>query len=431
MEIATLYELFKQHPKVTTDTRNCPPNSIFFALKGDNFNGNKFAQQAIDSGCSYAVVDEAEYAVGDKFILVEDALKALQQLANFHRRTLKLPIIGITGTNGKTTTKELVTAVLAKDYKVASTRGNFNNHIGVPLTLLNITKEHEIAVIEMGASHIGEIKQLAEIAEPSFGLITNIGEAHLEGFGSFENIIKTKCELYDFIKTQKNGKVFVDFDNDILRNAATDRDITAIYYGTRDEMFVAGRILENNPYVKFEWRFSTKFHTVQTRLIGDYNLSNALAAITIGRYFGVRSALVSEAIEEYVPTNNRSQLKMTDKNTIIIDAYNANPTSMKAALENFTNLEVKNKALILGEMRELGDNSQTEHQNIVDYIASKHISNVFLIGHGFEETSNNGFKSYNNIDEFSKYLEENPIQDSYILLKGSRGVQLEKCLELL
>lgn len=430
MEIATLYELFKQHPLITTDTRNCPPNSIFFALKGDNFNGNKFAQQAIDSGCNYAVVDEAEYATSDKLILVEDVLIALQKLANYHRKTLKLPIIGITGTNGKTTTKELVTAVLSKDFNVASTKGNLNNHIGVPLTLLSITKEHEIAVVEMGASHVGEIKLLAEIAEPNFGLITNIGEAHLEGFGSFENIIKAKQELYDFIKTQKNGKVFVDFDNETLRNATIEKEITAIYYGTRDEMFVAGRILENNPFMKFEWRFSQRFHTVQTHLIGSYNLSNALAAITIGKYFGVRSPLVSEAIEEYIPTNNRSQLKQTEKNTIIIDAYNANPTSMKAALENFSNLNAENKTLILGEMRELGENSKAEHQNIVDYITNKNIRNVFLIGHEFEETSN-GFKSYKNIDEFSKYLSENPIQDSYILLKGSRGIQLEKCLELL
>lgn len=430
MEIATLYELFKQYPHITTDTRNCPPDSIFFALKGDNFNGNKFAQQAIDSGCSYAVIDEAEYATNDKLLLVDDVLKTLQQLANHHRKTLKLPIIGITGTNGKTTTKELVTAVLSKDFNVASTKGNLNNHIGVPLTLLSITKEHEIAIVEMGASHVGEIKELAEIAEPNFGLITNIGEAHLEGFGSFENIIKAKRELYDFIKTQNNGKVFVDFDNDILRNAASEDGITAIYYGTRDEMFVAGRILDNNPFLKFEWRFSQRFHTVQTRLIGAYNLSNALAAITIGKYFGVRSPLVSEAIEEYVPTNNRSQLKQTDKNIIIIDAYNANPTSMKAALENFANLDAENKALILGEMRELGENSKTEHQNIVNYIADRGINNVFLIGHEFEETEN-GFKSYKNIDEFSKYLSENPILDSYILLKGSRGVQLEKCLELL
>lgn len=430
MEIPTLYELFKQHPQVTTDTRNCPPNSIFFALKGDNFNGNKFAQQALDAGCSYAIVDEVEYATSDKTILVENCLTTLQKLANFHRRTLKLPIIGITGTNGKTTTKELVTAVLAKDYNVASTKGNLNNHIGVPLTLLSITKEHEIAVVEMGANHTGEIRQLAEIAEPNFGLITNIGQAHLEGFGSFENIIKTKKELYDFIKTKKDGKVFVDFDNSILRNAVEEEQITAIYYGTRDEMFVAGRILENNPYVKFEWRFSQKFHTVQTHLIGAYNLSNALAAITIGKYFGVRSISVSEAIEEYVPTNNRSQLKQTEKNTIIIDAYNANPTSMKAALENFANLEANHKTLILGEMRELGENSKSEHQKITDLLTDKHFNNVFLIGNLFDE-SNNGFNTYKDIDEFSKYLKQHPIEDSYILLKGSRGVQLEKCLDLL
>lgn len=430
MEISALYELFKQNPQVTTDTRNCPPNSIFFALKGDNFNGNKFAQQAIDSGCSYAVVDEPEYATSDKYILVENTLKALQQLANFHRRTLRLPIIGITGTNGKTTTKELVTAVLSKDFNVAATKGNLNNHIGVPLTLLGITKEHEIAVIEMGANHMGEIKELAEIAEPNFGLITNIGQAHLEGFGSFENIIKTKKELYDFIKTQKDGKVFVDYDNEILRNAATVAGITSIFYGTRDEMFVAGRVVDNNPYLKLEWRFSQKFHTVQTQLIGAYNLSNVLAAITIGKYFGVRSPLVSEAIEEYAPNNNRSQLKKTEKNSIIIDAYNANPTSMKAALENFAALSVDNKVLILGEMRELGENSKQEHENVIKLITDKEIEKVFLIGKEFQESESN-FNTFGNISEFSEYLQKHPIEGSNILLKGSRGVQLEKCLDLL
>lgn len=430
MEISELYEIFKKHSQITTDTRNCPQNAIFFALKGDKFNGNEFAAKALEQGCSYAVIDEPQYAISDRYIVVSDGLKALQQLANFHRRTLTLPIIGITGTNGKTTTKELVTAVLSQDYKVASTIGNLNNHIGVPLTLLNITKEHEIAVVEMGASHVGDIKELVEIAEPNFALITNLGHAHLEGFGSFENIIKTKKELFDYIKQRKNGKAFVDYNNDRLKNIVEGEGITSIYYGTKDDLFVTGHILENNPYLKFKWRFSQTFHTIQTSLIGEYNLSNALAAITIGKYFGVTSSLVSKAIAEYVPNNNRSQLKQTERNTLIIDAYNANPTSMKAALENFSHLDVKNKTLILGEMKELGQDSKLEHQKIIDFISDNQFSNVFLVGDSFVSMET-PYHNYRNVDDLKKDLEENPIKDSYILIKGSRGIQLEKCLDTL
>lgn len=428
MEISELYEVFKQYPQVTTDTRNCPKDAIFFALKGDKFNGNIYADKALELGCSYAVVDEAKYATSDKHILVENGLTTLQQLANFHRRTLTLPIIGITGTNGKTTTKELVTAVLSQEFNVLSTQGNLNNHIGVPLTLLSMRKEHEIAVIEMGASHMGEIKILAEIAEPNFGLITNLGQAHLEGFGSFENIIKTKKELFDYIKNRKDGKLFVDYDNARLKEIVEKEGITSIYYGRESELFVAGRIVDNNPYLKFDWRFSQKFHTVQTNLIGEYNLSNALAAITIGKYFGVKSSLVSKAIEQYIPNNNRSQLKKTDKNTLIIDAYNANPTSMEAALHNFSQLKAEHKVLILGDMRELGNNSVLEHQKILDYITDHQFDSIFLVGDNFSSMQN-PYHNYRNVDDLKDYLQKNPIKDSYILVKGSRGIQLEKCID--
>ena len=429
MDTSQLYELFLQTSQVTTDTRNCPPQSMFFALKGANFNGNEYASKAIEQGCSYAIVDEEKYADESKnILLVDDVLKALQDLAHYHRSKFKIPVIAITGTNGKTTTKELVSSVLLQEYKVLYTKGNLNNHIGVPLTLLQITKEHEIAVIEMGASHVGEIATLARIADPNFGLITNIGYAHLEGFGSYENIIKTKTELYDYIRNRKDGKIFLDYGNETLKKYT--EGITSIEYGEKEGLFVLGKLLSCNPYLLFKWRFSQNPHTVQTHLIGEYNLPNALAAIAIGKYFGVKSRLVCEAIENYIPTNNRSQLKETAKNKLIIDAYNANPTSMLAALLNFANMPNNRKALILGDMRELGEDSHSEHQKIVDFIKRNNFEKVFLIGENFKK-ANYDFPSFENITEFNKFLSENPIEDYYILIKGSRGTELEKCIDLL
>lgn len=429
MEIAELYEIYKQHPVVTTDTRNCPPNSIFFALKGANFNGNLYAETALKNGCSYAVVDEKKYAVNDRIIYVEDSLKTLQQLANYHRHKLSVPIIAITGTNGKTTTKELIAAVLGKEYNVLYTEGNLNNHIGVPLTLLRLNKQHEIAVIEMGANHVGEIKALAEIVEPQFGLITNVGEAHLEGFGSFQNIIKAKGELYDYIRSRDDGKIFIDYDNDYLRKIETD--ITPIYYGKEEELFISGHLLELNPYLKFQWRFLDSHYIVQTQLIGSYNMTNVLAAVAVGRYFGVRSDLICSAIEDYVPSNNRSQLKETDKNTLIIDAYNANPTSMRAALENFSSLDVSNKTLIIGEMKELGENSKTEHQKMINYIAGHKFENVYLVGDIFAQIDHNGYRYFENSTLLRDHLVNNPLHNQYILVKGSRATCLENCLDVL
>lgn len=429
MEIERLYEIFKQHPTITTDTRNCPKDSIFFALKGANFNGNQYASKAIELGCSYAIVDESEF-VDDQnnILLVDDCLKALQDLARHHRSKFSIPVIGITGTNGKTTSKELITSVLSKEFEVLSTQGNFNNHIGVPLTLLQMNKKHEIAVIEMGANHVGEIKILSEIADPTFGLITNIGHAHIEGFGSYENIIKTKSELYNYIRNRKDGKVFVDANNDLLMKQS--EGLTAILYGEGEDLFVRGKIVSNDPYMTFKWQFSKNDHLVHTHLIGEYNLSNALAAVAIGKYFGVKTAKINQAIEDYTPTNNRSQLKKTEKNTLVIDAYNANPTSMNAALQNFKKLDIPNKAVILGDMRELGDDAASEHQTIVDIVASSGIKDAFFIGENFSRTDTQLLR-FETLDAFLEYLKENPLIDKNILIKGSRGIQLEKCVDLL
>lgn len=428
MDISQLYEIYKQHPEVSTDTRNSSKGSIFFALKGSNFNGNEYAQQAVNSGCSYAIVDEAKYATHPNIILVDNALETLQQLAKYHRGKIKTPVIGITGTNGKTTTKELITAVLSQEYNVISTLGNLNNHIGVPLTILRIKKEHEIAVIEMGASHIGEIKFLAKIAQPNYGLITNIGHAHIEGFGSYGNVIKAKGELYEYIRGTKEGKVFIDYDNTLLREMA--EGITSIYYGFEEDLFVSGKVLALRPYLEFEWKFGSRRDKVKTKLIGEYNLSNVLAAITVGKYLGVKAPLICKAIESYEPTNNRSQLKETQKNMLIIDAYNANPTSMLAALENFDHMEVHHKVLILGDMKELGPDTDMEHQKIADYVSNHDFEKVLFIGDNFSRIKTK-YPRFKDLDSLKEYLIQNPIEDSYILLKGSRGVQLERCIDFL
>ena len=341
MDISTLYDYFKECGKVTTDTRNCPENSMFIALKGETFNGNAFAKQALEKGCRYAVVDEEEYAEegNSNILLVDDCLKTLQALAREHRRQMGTRIIGITGTNGKTTTKELIATVLKKRYKVLYTQGNLNNHIGVPLTLLNLTEKHELAVVEMGANHPGEIRTLVHIAEPDCGLITNVGKAHLEGFGSFEGVVKTKSELYDYLRSKENAFIFLDKDNEVLCQASAG--LENIGYGMEnDVLYVSGRLHACAPFLAFEWKHGGKSHDVQTHLIGSYNIKNALAAISIGCRFGVPAEDICEALDNYIPSNNRSQLTETADNHLIVDAYNANPTSMRAALENFRLMEV-------------------------------------------------------------------------------------------
>lgn len=432
MKLAALYQIFQQCQSVTTDSRNCPAGSLFIALKGASFNGNAFAGLALDSGCAYAIIDEAEYAVeGDRrYILVDNCLQTMQQLANYHRRQLGTRIIGITGTNGKTTTKELMSAVLCKAHNVLYTSGNLNNHIGVPITLLRLKPEHDLAVIEMGASHPGEIKFLCEIVEPDYGIITNVGKAHLEGFGSFEGVIKTKGELYDFLRQKGDSTIFIHHDNPYLMNISDG--LNRIPYGTEDDLYVNGHITDNSPYLAFEWKAGRdgEKHQVRTQLIGEYNFPNALAAITIGRFFGVEAHKIDEALAEYTPQNNRSQLKKTEDNTLIIDAYNANPTSMMAALQNFRNMNAPHKMLLLGDMRELGAESAAEHQKITDYIKENNFEKVWLVGEQFA-AARHPFKTYANVQEVIKELETDKPKGYTILIKGSNSIRLSTVVDYL
>ena len=432
MKLSALYQIFLDCQLVTTDSRNCPEGSLFIALKGESFNGNAFAGKALETGCAYAVIDESEYAIeGDqRYILVDDCLQTMQQLANYHRRQLGTRVIGITGTNGKTTTKELISSVLCQAHNVLYTLGNLNNHIGVPTTLLRLKPEHDLAVIEMGANHRGEIKFLCEIVEPDCGIITNVGKAHLEGFGSFEGVIKTKGELYDFLRKKEGSTVFIHHDNAYLMNIA--EGLNLIPYGTEDDLYVNGRITGNSPYLTFEWKAGKdgKSYQVQTQLIGEYNFPNALAAITIGRFFGVEDAKINEALAGYTPQNNRSQLKKTDDNTLIIDAYNANPTSMMAALQNFRNMEVPHKMLILGDMRELGAESAAEHQKIADYLKECAFEKVWLVGDQFA-AAEHSFQTYPNVQEVIKELEADKPKGYTILIKGSNGIKLSSVVDYL
>ena len=418
--ISSLYQKFQAFPQVCTDTRNIKPNAIFFALKGDNFNGNKFAKQAIEAGCSYAVIDEKEFQSDEKHILVEDVLQCLQQLANYHRKQLNIPIIGITGSNGKTTTKELVNAVLQKKNKTYSTIGNLNNHIGVPLTLLAMTDETEIGIVEMGANHQGEIKMLCEISEPNFGLITNIGKAHLEGFGGEEGIKKGKGELYDFIRKNK-GELFLNEDNNLLKEMADG--IKYFSYGTSETADITGKLISSNPFLNIQ--IINHKSQISTHLIGKYNFDNILAAVAIGSYFGVNENDIKEAIENYIPTNNRSQIIKKESNTILLDAYNANPSSMEAAINNFAEFDAENKILILGDMLELGSDAAKEHQYIVDLLVNKGFENVYLVGNNFCK-SKNKFKIFETVEQCFLFFEENKIRNSTVLIKGSRGIKLEK-----
>ena len=430
MKIPELYEIYKQYPFVTTDTRKHLVNSIFFALKGNNFDGNAYIEQALERGCAYAVGDDPELPKNNhRIIQVKNVLRTLQELAIFHRRNLNIPVIGITGTNGKTTTKELIATVLSSKYDVLSTQGNLNNHIGVPLTLLSITQKHGIAVIEMGANHQGEIAELAAIAKPDYGLITNVGKAHLEGFGSFENVIKTKSELYQLVE-RNGGKIFVNKDNPYLN--AIPCEAKKIYYGAQSDVFVRGEITENeSPFLRFKFFIDRKSYEVKTQLIGNYNFENALAAATVGAYFDVEPDKICEALANYLPQNNRSQLLETSKNRLIIDAYNANPTSMSASLENFSKVKVSPKAIILGDMKELGKDSIPEHQKILDYIDKNRFEKVFLCGEIFSGLSKNKYPSFAHASQLVEYLKNEDLQGYYILIKASRGIMLEKTIDYL
>ena len=460
MDINKLYELFLFQCKGTVciDSRKVNKNSLFFALKGKNFNGNQFALEALESGCSYAVVDEKKYALNNRFILVNDVLNTLQELAKYHRKKLNIQIVAITGTNGKTTTKELINVVLSKKYKVHSTQGNLNNHIGVPLTLLSMTDKTEIGVVEMGANHQGEINKLCEIAQPNYGLITNIGKAHLEGFGSYEGIKKAKAELYKYLSANK-GSVFINSDNNILKDLKVAQE--QICYGTSKFNHCQGKFISADPFLELKWASTNTFPVdetkvcwddknkyIQSQLVGKYNFENVLAAICVGNYFGINAQELKEAIEHYKPQNNRSQLLKTKNNILLLDAYNANPTNMEAAIDNFSLLNAKNKLLILGDMLELGKVSEAEHYKIIELLKKKGFKNGYLIGKSFSKVSKDfsrdiphrifpgtrgtdGIISFINVDVFINWLNIHKIKDSYILLKASRGVELEKIVDYL
>lgn len=423
--IEQIYKLYSQKYRVTTDSRKIDDGSVFFALKGEHFDGNDFAYQvANDNIAACVVADRKDLPYHERLFIVDDSLTALQQLAKMHRERCGIPVIAITGTNGKTTTKELIAAVLSKKYNIIYTQGNFNNHLGLPLTLLQIRPETEIAVVEMGANHPGEIAQLCSIAQPDFGIITNIGKAHIEGFGSFEGVVKTKNELYQYLKTKderQKTKVFVNGNNDLLMQLSEGMD--RVVYKTKDERLKAK---DRSPFLEVEWNGKN----IKTKLVGEYNCENVMAAITIGRHFKVEDELIIEALESYCPTNNRSQYIKTDKNEIVMDAYNANPTSMSHSIKNFRNISGDEHLLILGDMRELGHESAEEHHKIIMLLKELDFKNVMLVGEEFKKV-NDSYDSYTDIDELIEHIKENDISGCKILVKGSRGVRLEKVINLL
>ncbi|HCU45078.1 UDP-N-acetylmuramoyl-tripeptide--D-alanyl-D-alanine ligase [Sphingobacterium faecium] len=433
MELQALYNIFKQYPAVSTDTRHILPDSLFFALKGANFNGNEFAEHALVSGARYVIIDEVQYKKDDRFILVDDVLKTLQALAHYHRQQFEIPFIGVTGTNGKTTTKELLNAVLSKTYKTYATKGNLNNHIGVPLTLLAIDQTIEIAIIEMGANHIGEIDFLCQIAAPTHGLISNVGKAHLEGFGSFEGVKKAKGELYDWLQDSQ-GTLFLQGDNPFLKEMAAQRHINKVVtYGFSESNAIIGRLIKANPLLQIEWHLqqSEQVFQADTQLTGSYNTENFLAAIALGHYFDVPLGLINEAISEYTPTNNRSQITKTDRNTVICDYYNANATSMEAALTNMGIIEAEQKVIILGDMFELGDESSFEHQKVVDLAKTIVGARLIFVGKAFYEHKDGDSEFFETTDDVKSSLSIHPISGATILLKASRGMAFEKLMEVL
>lgn len=456
-----IYSFFLESRDVTTDSRKVKKGSIFFALKGENFDGNQFAGQALEQGAALCIVDNPACKVNDRCIVVDDTLKALQDLARYHRSHLNIPVIGITGTNGKTTTKELVKAVLSRRYRTWATEGNYNNHLGVPLTLLSMPADTEIAIIEMGANHPGEIDFLCGIANPDFGLITNVGKAHLEGFGSFKGVVKTKTELYKHLAAMA-GVIFVNCDDSILMEraekmsqlpsspsvlpgvvpsfpGAIPQDYTpdfhprgvnmpmasVVTYGRNEMAECKGSFVSADPYMKFYFEDDDNVYTVQSQLIGGYNFDNAMAAVCVGRYFNVELFDIKTAIEEYQPTNNRSQLKQTQRNQVILDCYNANPSSMTLAIENFDAMKASRKVAILGGMKELGRESFSEHRAIVDKVLASSIEQVILIGEEFHFADGKPkVKWFSSSDDAKKWLETNPLSSVTILVKGSNSNRL-------
>ncbi|NNK83444.1 MAG: UDP-N-acetylmuramoyl-tripeptide--D-alanyl-D-alanine ligase [Flavobacteriaceae bacterium] len=421
MNLEALHKLFLQTTSICTDTRKISKNCIYFALKGENFNGNAFAFEALEKGAKYAVIDDEKYK-NPNCVLVDNVLETLQKLANYHRKYLKTKIIALTGSNGKTTTKELINSVLSTTYNTTATIGNLNNHIGVPLTILSMSKETEIGIVEMGANHQKEIEFLCEIAEPDYGYITNFGKAHLEGFGGVEGVIKGKSELYTFLKSN-NKVVFLNSDDSKqIELLANYRHIFS-FGNYSDKLKI--KFIEANPFVKLEFEDTT----ITSQLLGNYNFSNTASAIAIGKYFNVSNTDIKTALENYVPSNNRSQIIIKGSNKIILDAYNANPTSMRAALDNFEKLDDKNKIAILGDMFELGKDANKEHQAIADLTESLTFDKLFLVGKNFNKTNNQN--TFNNFESLKKELINIPLKNSTILIKGSRGMALERLLEII
>jgi UDP-N-acetylmuramoyl-tripeptide--D-alanyl-D-alanine ligase len=417
MKIEELYKYYKQHFLVDTDTRSIRKNTIFFALKGPNFNGNAFAEKALDAGAIFSVVEEPIYATKPTILLVENVLETLQNLANYHRKQLNIPIIGLTGSNGKTTTKELLHTVLSKKYKTVATVGNLNNHIGVPLTLLSMNANTEIGIVEMGANHQKEIELLTHVCAPNFGYITNFGKAHLEGFGGIEGVIKGKSELYTYLKNE-GGIAIVNPDDKIQLEKTRENE--CVFFEKKITL------KKTNPFVEVDYRGTS----IKSNLIGTYNFTNICAAITLGRYFGVQSIDIKDALESYIPINNRSQIIKKGTHKIILDAYNANPTSMKAAIESFQLMEGENKIMILGDMFELGEFEFEEHQSIADFTLAANFKTVFFIGNLFHKVSTQ-FLQFKEFSDLEKDLKTRALSNNTILIKGSRGMQLERVLKLL
>jgi UDP-N-acetylmuramoyl-tripeptide--D-alanyl-D-alanine ligase len=424
MSIQTLYDIYKQYPSVQTDTRILKQGDIFFALKGDNFNGNTFVRKAIEAGAAYAVIDEKEFEIPGKTILVEDVLQSLQQLAKYHREQFRIPFIAVTGSNGKTTTKELIHTVLSSSFKTYTTEGNLNNHIGIPLTILKIRSDAEMAVIEMGANHQKEIEGYCIYTLPTHGLITNAGKAHLEGFGGPEGVKKGKGELFDYLRVN-HGTAFIMHDYDYLREMSKGISII-ITYGTHDAQ-TTGNVIKSEPFLEVKID-NFKDGIIRTNLVGDYNLPNVLAAVAIGRHFNVNEKKIRSAIEKYTPSNSRSQLIEKGTNKIILDAYNANPSSMKLAIENFAKLHADNKVLLLGAMAELGRDSLDEHKSIITLIKKYNWKQVALVGGDFTKTEH-PFLQFNSSSEAKEWLTSQNFKNSYFLIKGSRSMQMEKVLE--
>ena len=445
MEIISIYNKFKECGSVTTDSRTLKGGEMFFALKGENFDGNEYAMKALEAGAAYAVVnrDSSVAATDDpRLIKVDDTLKTLQELARWHRSMTivngkPLTVIALTGTNGKTTTKELIRAVLSARYNVTATEGNLNNSIGVPLTLLKINKETQLAVVEMGASHPGDIKELVDIALPDYGLITNVGKAHLLGFGSFEGVMNTKGELYDYLR-RTSDKVFINVDNPHLCRMASERNLQSdperpysllIPYGVE---YQGATVLESSAEHPF-LRIRIDDSMISTNLVGAYNADNVMAALAVGQYFGVPFEDAVNAVSSYVPSNNRSQMTRTEHNTLIVDAYNANPTSMAAALENFSNVSADNRIAMLGDMLELGEDSAAEHKAVIESALSRGFSKVFFVGNEFSAVSLASDEAvfFQTSDELAEYLKSNPVQGATVLIKGSRGTRMEKVIPVL